>query len=115
MMKTTRQKGNYYRLKTKHWLEAHGWTVQVSERKKINYFRDRKTGELKQFYAPIDLFGADLVAMNGQNIVFVQVKAGKKNIAQARAEFLSYPFPKCVWRWIVSWKPKAREPEVEEI
>jgi len=99
-----RQKGIFNRNKTKKWLEKQGYMVSVSEVNKICYFNGRFMAVHK------DLFGSDLLAMNGKDIIFVQCKTGKKNVAVAEKEFAKYPFPSFVQRWIVVWEKRVRNP-----
>jgi hypothetical protein len=64
------------------------------------------------------LFGADLLAFNKDEIIFIQVKSGEKtgiNIKKAINEFLKYPFPDFVKLWVVIWRKKEKEPEIIDV
>lgn len=99
-------KGNYYKLKTKKWLVAQGYQCDYLER-------------LQRLYTPKgvifvkrDMFASDILAMNEEEIIFVQVKLGRKNIASAYKEFAKFVFPPFVKRWIIVWEERARQPEI---
>lgn len=109
-----KNKGNYYKLRTKKWLEAKGYEVAFLER--MMWIPDkREPGKL----IPIkrDQMGADLLAMSKEHVVFVQVKLNRNNIGAARIEFAKHTFPesKEIEKWIVVWEPRDREPEVIEV
>ena len=59
-----------------------------------------------------DQFASDLLAVSSEEIIFVQVKLNKKNIADAVKEFNKFVFPDNAERWIGVWTPRAREPEI---
>jgi hypothetical protein len=69
----------------------------------------------KLFAVHKDLFGSDLIAMNGKEIIFVQCKSVKGDISKAEKEFTKYPFPPLVQKWVVCWELRAREPIVKKI
>ncbi|MFA6652656.1 MAG: hypothetical protein WCS46_08285, partial [Bacteroidales bacterium] len=62
------QRGNYYRLKTKHFYEAEGYEVANAEVKKPMPIKGRL------IWIATDIFASDLIAMNGKEIIFIQVK-----------------------------------------
>ncbi|NMB82954.1 MAG: hypothetical protein GYA14_14170 [Ignavibacteria bacterium] len=103
-------KGNYYKYKTKLFLQNEGYQVEFLE----HYIRylDKKNNKVKIIKK--DIFGSDLIAMNDKKIIFVQVKLGKKNIAGAVKEFNKYKFPKFVDKWIVIWEKGSSIPEIQE-
>ena len=102
-------KGNYYLKKTIDYFEKDGWTIEKSE---INYKIWTPKGI---FFKKKDLFGADLIMMNGKDIIFVQGKTNVVDINKGLNEFKKYPFPSCVKRWVVIWKLRAKEPIVYEL
>lgn len=107
------KKGNYYKKKTKEWLEKEGFYCEYLEKLQRIYTQGRI------IYVKRDLFGSDLLAMNGEKIVFVQVKSGSKNTGinykKAIEEFKKYPFPNFVDRWIIIWKERQKEPEIIDL
>lgn len=103
------QKGNANRLKTKKWYKKQGYDVGIAESARYCFFGG-KPRVFKQ-----DLFGADLVAMNGEEIIFIQCKSKDPKLAECRREFAKWQYPKFVKKVVVSWKPRAREPRVEII
>jgi hypothetical protein len=109
--KSNSAKGNYYKLRTKKWLEAKGYSVAFMER--MMWIPPRNPGDTM---IPIkkDQFGSDLLAVNQDEIIFVQVKFNRGGISVGRREFARYVFPSFAQRWIVIWEPRAREPEIED-
>ena len=100
------RKGTYYKARTKTFYERAGYQVAHLERMLI--VRTPKG----PVYVKRDQFGADLLLMNAERVVFVQVKLGRNNIAAARHEFSRFIFPPTVEQWIVVWEPRAKMPEV---
>jgi hypothetical protein len=102
-------KGQYWKTRTKKWLEAQGYQVAFLERMLwIQTAHGR---------CPVkrDQFASDLLAVNEHQVIFVQVKGGvsrKSNLAAARGAFGQYAFPLGTQQWIVCWAPRARQPEV---
>jgi len=102
-------KGQYWKMRTKRWLETAGYQVAFLER----------VGHLQtpRGLVPIkrDQLASDLLAVNAEEIVFVQVKGGdsrRSGLAAARTAFAQYAFPAGTQQWIVLWAPRARLPEV---
>ena len=109
-MTTNRQKGNYYARRSKEWLEKQGWVVAKTE-------TSRFTGK---FMMRNDLWGSDYMAINGKEIMFIQVKfladeGDSSNVNKAKAEFSKYPFPKCVKRVVHLWRLRKKEPIIIDI
>jgi len=104
-------KGNYYKRKTKKWLEEKGYQVEYAE----IYQRIFKAG--KVILIKRDLFGADVIAVSGEELVFANSILGRNNIASHIKGFLSYPFPNSpkLKRWIVVWQERVKEPEIIDI
>lgn len=103
------KKGSYYKLRTKKWLEEKGYQVGFLERIHWLFKAGQRSIPIKK-----DQFGSDLLAVNKEQVIFVQVKLNRKNIADARKEFSKYKFPDFADVWIVVWEPRAREPEIIE-
>lgn len=108
----TSKVGNYYKLKTKAWLEEKGFQIATMEKYR-RVFSDGKVIMIKQ-----DQFASDLLAVNDKEIIFVQVKynRGRKsnNVAEAIKNFHKFTFPDFVKKWIVVWGYREREPEIIE-
>lgn len=105
-MKSNAQKGQYYKARTKKWLEGLGYQVAHLERVMWIHTKDRMV-PVKQ-----DQFASDLMAMTGTDLVFVQVKLGRKSLKSARDEFQKFTFPPFAKRWIVIWELRKRVPDV---
>ena len=104
-------KGNYYKYKSKKWLEEKGYKVEYLE--KLQRIYDKKNN--KVIFVKVDLFASDILAISKDEIIFVQVKLNKKNIAEAIKEFNKYPFPNFATRWVLVWTPRVGEPEIVNV
>ena len=105
-------KGQYWKAKTKKWLEAQGYAVAFLERM-LHIQGANGLVPIKR-----DQLGADLLAVSIEKTVRVQVKGGdtwRSQLAAARQEFLHYPLGPSSEEWIVGWPTRAREPEVEVV
>jgi len=108
-------KGNYYKLKTKKWFKEKGYACEYLEKLQRIVVKDKKKNKSKVIFIKKDVWGADGVAMNGEEIIFWNSKLGDKNIAEGLKEFAKYPYPKNVRRWLVVWEVRKREPEIVEV
>jgi hypothetical protein len=112
------QKGNYYRNRTKAWLESLGYTVANLERKQRIQIPDKDGGPDKIFFRTSDIWGSDLIARNEERMVFIQVKSNPVHIAQGMREINKGPWPPTVERWVVYWPPRRRSkdgPDIVEV
>lgn len=105
-------KGAYYKGRTKKWLEDHGWQVADLEVVRMVYAPGRPPFPTKR-----DQFASDLLAVNVNEIAFIQVKggamcAGNSRFPEARAAFRAYTFPAGVRCLIFAWAPRSREPRI---
>lgn len=103
-------KGNYYKRKTKQWFIDKGYNCDYLE--KNQRFVDKKTKRL--IFIKRDMFGADLIAFNSNDLIFANSKFGRKNIAEGLKEFAKYSFPDFVKCWLVVWEKGDSEPEIIE-
>lgn len=107
-------RGNYYKRKTKEWLEKKGYTVQLTE-----FVSSRPIGGGKMLWTKKDVFGSDGIAMNGKEIIFWNAKATTNDVIGGMyshkysgiAEYKKYPFPDCVKRHLYIWRPR-QEPVI---
>lgn len=102
-------KGQYWKSRTKKFLEASGYQVAFLER--VLWLQTAR-GRI-----PVkrDQFASDLLAVNTAEVIFVQVKGGasrRSQLAAARQEFARFAFPAGTQQWIVCWAPRARQPEI---
>ena len=108
-------RGAYYKLRTKKWLEARGYTVALMER--VMWIPPKEPGG-RPIPVKRDQLGADLLAVSATELVLVQVKSvGPKTSPDrlgAIREFAKYTVPAFVQQWVVIWKPRQREPEIIE-
>ena len=103
-------KGNYYKIKTRRWFEKKGYICEYLEK-----LQRIVTKQGKILYVKKDLLGADGIAMNGEEVIFWNSKKGRSNVAKGIKEFMKYPYPSCVKKWIVVWEDRKREPEIIEV
>lgn len=111
-------KGNYYRNRTKKWLEDLGYSVEPLERSLRVVTRDPKSGVAKVIFRRLDIWGADLVARNEDDLLFIQVKASQGDISKGIKELSRGAWPRWVSRWVVWWPPRRRlalGPEITEV
>jgi len=112
-MASNKQKGDYYRRKTKLMFEKRGFYVETTE-KLQRCFINGKVLFLKK-----DICGSDLMAMDGKSLLFIQVKASTKGLAskmkEAEKEFAKYPYPNFVSKVIVGWDLSEHRPQPIEI
>lgn len=104
------KRGNFNRNKTKKHFEKLGYDVAVVEQSRFFAFGGRR------WVKKSDCFGADLLAMDGSELVFIQCKTGAPKKAECAKEFSKWKFPKnkIVRRVIVCWKLRARVPAIIE-
>ena len=117
MARSAVAKGSYYKGRTVTWLEAQGYKVGHLERMFLIHKSPArlKPGESPTMPVKRDQFASDLLAVNAEQILFVQVKLGRDGIWKARAEFATFPCPPPARQWIVIWERGAREPEVIDV
>jgi hypothetical protein len=116
-------KGSYYKARTVKWLEEK-MGYQVAHLERMFWIRAREKERTpcpscgasvetpRMFATKSDQFGADLLAMGADALIFVQVKFGSDQVAAARRAFAEFKFPATATRWIVVWRERAREPEI---
>lgn len=101
--------GNYYKLRTKKWLEKNGYFVVLTE-----FTSCRPIGGGKMIWSKKDVCGADGIAMNGEEIIFWNAKCTtkerlqgvNKHKSEGKIEFRKYPFPKSVKLHLYIWLPR---------
>ena len=105
-------RGAYFKRRTKQWLRDQGYQVGALE---VVHWIHRGG---RQIPVKRDQFGADIIAMNRAEILFVQVKGGKAAIGgtfpDARRKFAAFVFPPGARRIVIGWPPRARRPRIVE-
>jgi len=102
-------KGDYWKIKTKDWLQKKGYQVEYLEKLQRIYTKN------KVIYIKKDIFASDLLAISKDEIIFVNSVLNKKNVASHIRGFMKYEFPYFVKRWVVIWTPRVKEPEIVEV
>lgn len=108
-MASTVSRGNYYKLRTKAYLESKGYSVQLTE-----FVSARPIGGGRMIWSKKDVFGSDGIAMNGKDIIFWNAKATTDKVIGGIAshkysglvEYKKYPFPKFVKLHLYIWRPR---------
>lgn len=108
-----KNKGTYYKYKTKKWFDDDGYHTEYTEVVVRNY--DPLTKSLK--YRKKDILECDGISMNGEEIIFWNSVLGKNGISKHYKRFKSIPFPKaeCIKVWIIVWEKGVREPNIVEV
>ncbi|MCK4307300.1 hypothetical protein KAW50_03620 [candidate division WOR-3 bacterium] len=105
-MVTTVKTGNYYKLKTKKYLQNKGYYVEYMEKMQRIYTKGRV------IFIKRDLLGADGLAVSNEEFILWQSKLGKSHIAEAIRQFKQYPCPEFIDRWIIVWTKRQLNPEI---
>lgn len=101
------QLGNDRRNRTRKHFEALGYDVAVVEQAKFFNFGGRMWCK-KQ-----DTFGADLLAINGKEVVAIQCKTNTPQITASKREFERWKWPGSVRKIVACWKKKKNRLEIE--
>lgn len=115
--KQRQRKGRYYLLKTRDYLKNLGYEVDIVEKTQRIVTKDDK-GKQFVLFQKKDLWGADLVARNREELIWVQVKSNKGDIGRGikqLSEDEHWPDSDVVKRWVMCWEPRVREPEIVEV
>lgn len=102
-------KGNYFKRKTKVWLEADGYTVEYLEKLQHIYAKGRV------IYIKRDLLGADGLAVNDKEFILWNTITNKGDLAKHIKRFKEYPNPSFIKRLVIYWEARAKEPEMFEV
>ena len=111
------RKGRYYLLKSRDYLKNLGYEVDIVEKTQRIVTKDDK-GKRFVLFQKKDLWGADLVARNRDELIWVQVKSNKGDIGRGikqLSEDENWPESDVVKRWVMCWEPRVREPEIVEV
>ena len=114
---SAQRKGRYYLIKSRDWMRDKGYEVEIVEKTQRIVTRE-PNGKQHVLFAKRDLWGADLVARNKEEIIWIQVKSNRGDIAKGIKQLSVddlWPEDSCVKRWVVYWEPRTREPEIVEV
>lgn len=95
--------------------EKMGYTTQLTE-----FLTSRPIGGGKIIYVKKDVFGADGISMNREEIIFWNSKfmstkhSGEQSRSSGKLEFAKYPFPSSVKKQIVIWETR-KDPVIYDI
>lgn len=105
----TVKKGNYYRKKTIDWLTKEGYDVEIIEKNQRIYNGDQIIN-IKR-----DIRGCDLMAINEDEIIFIQCKSRSQDINAGIKQMKQYVWPPCVKLQVIYWEERAKEPTVIDV
>lgn len=109
-------KGNYYKRKTRQYFERMGYHVVLTEYTTVIPIKGRN------IYVKRDLMGSDGIAMSKEKNEFIlwnskaTTEERKDGVAKhkhkGKKDFSQFPFPDCVKRQVIIWKPREKEPTI---
>ena len=108
------QRGNYFVLRTRKWLESRGYEVGKVEQlsRFVKKTRDEATGVITEEvrWSKRDLWGADLVARNRDRLLWIQVKSCAEDVTKGMKALGRGPWPKSkeIELWVVWWPLRRR-------
>jgi len=108
-MASTTSKGNYYKRKSKEYYEKLGYETQITE-----FMTTRPIGGGKVIYVKKDVFSADGISMNGEEIIFWNSKhfSGTNSLSNEKSsgkkDFNKHKFPTCVKRQLIIWESRKK-------
>lgn len=101
-------KGNYYLAKTIAFFRSEGYICERIEK------LQRVVSKDKVIYVKQDLFGSDLLCVNDTEVLFVQVKTNRGDIAKGLKKLAQFPCPPCARQVVILWTPREKQPELIE-
>lgn len=101
-------KGNYWKVKTKKYLEADGFLVEYLEKLQRIVTKDGKVIFIKR-----DLLESDGLACNSERFILWN-STTKEHIAEHLKRYAKLELPAFIERWVVVWALRQREPEIVE-
>lgn len=104
-----KNRGNYYKLRTKQWFLAKGYQCDYIERMHRILTKDKRI-----LFCKKDLFGADGMSFNETEFILWNSKFGRKNVAAGVKEFAKFKFPPFIKLWLLVWEFRIHEPEIIE-
>ena len=105
-------KGNYYKRRTKVWLEGLGYSVEYTERLQRIFTKDKR-----MLYRKEDIFASDGIAIGNNEIIFWNSILTRHNLADHIRGYMAIPFPKCqhIKVWIIIWEKGDRFPDIYDM
>ena len=108
------RKGRYYLMKSRDYMKNLGYETEIVEKVQRIVTKDDK-GNHRVLFAKADLWGADLVARNKEDFIWIQVKSNRCDTATGIKQLsIDNLWPSFVKRWVMLWEPRMREPEIIE-
>lgn len=114
-MASTTSRGNYYKKRTQQYYEKLGYETQITE-----FMCGRQIAPNKIIYIKKDVFSADGISMNGEEIIFWNSKhtiTGDIAMEKYRGKlaFNKHKFPSTIKRQLVIWQPRQKIPTIIEL
>ena len=109
------RKGRYYLLKSRDYMKDLGYETEIVEKVQRIVTKDDR-GKHHVLFSKKDLWGADLVARNKEELIWVQVKCNSCDIATGIKQLCTDDnWPEFIKRWVICWEPRQKEPEIIEV
>ena len=104
-----KNRGNYYKYRSKQWLIKQGYQVEYLERLQRIVTKSGKLLNIKR-----DMFCSDLMAISKDEVIFANSVFGRLNIASHIKAYKALVLPKCkhIKVWVLVWEIRAKDPEI---
>jgi hypothetical protein len=96
--------GNYYKIKTRKFLEDEGWKVEYLEKMMRVITKDKRILFIKK-----DLLESDGYAYNDKQFVLWN-STTKEHVAEHLRRYEAMGLPPFIDCWVVVWKPRSQDP-----
>jgi len=98
--------GNYYKVKTKKFLEADGYLVEYLEKLQRIVTKEGKVLFLKR-----DLLASDGMAVSDKEFILWN-STDRTHVADHVKRYEALTLPSFIQCWVVVWEPRSKEPEI---
>jgi len=107
-------KDYYYLRKTIDYFKKKGYEVEKLEKTYRVY--DKKRNNV--IFVKQDIFNSDLLAMNENEVIFIQLKTNKSDISKGIKAYKRMKRPVGKWNikfWVVSWEKRKKNPIIVDV
>ena len=107
-------KDYYYLRKTIDYFKEKGYEVEKLE-KTYRVYDEEKDSVI---FVKRDIFSSDLLAMNENEVIFIQLKTNKSDISKGIKAYKRMKRPVGRWNikfWVVSWEKRKKDPIIVDV
>ena len=107
-------KDYYYLRKTIDYFKERGYEVEKLE-KTYRVYDEEKDSVI---FVKRDIFCSDLLAMNENEVIFIQLKTNKSDISKGIKAYKRMKRPVGRWNikfWVVSWEKRKKNPIIVDV